>query len=318
MSETILIKQYPAIQLAHLYEHLFCRAVDKLFYDRGLFPYLDYSLTGNIHQTGIIFIKLETYTAEATDLSHAVDSIKLSLTAESLSLAASQLIAENEFAYITSGIDEVRRHLKILDGITWREIDSITSIDTRGIKRLSRPFYIDINHPLPAKKLSLVVAVDGYTDHNFGKLLPLIRLLSFLISDTYETVLSDKYGLYPIDGEFSNSPTLTGYKSLFNIPDGHSINKNEVLETVSEVIKYISINKGFERFAEVLKDISYKHASKVAPNALYNLTDTRILMGSRGWQEIASKSNIEMILNSLTLSARTGRDRVAQKFTIPL
>ncbi|MCK9540291.1 hypothetical protein [Dokdonella sp.] len=316
MKETILIKQCPAIQLAHLYEHLFCSEVDKLFYENGLFPYVDYFLSANTHQTGIIYIKLETYTDLAKEFSTNVENIKLSFSDEALSVAASQLIAENEFAYTGSGIEDIKKHLKSLDAITWQDIDSITSINTKGIKRQSTPFYIDTRYPLPAKKLFLTMAVDERAHEDIMQMLPLLRLVSFLISDTYETILSDKYGLYSLDGEFKNSNKLTSYQSVFNVPNGHLIDKKEVLKTVIEIIEYISLNNGFVRFVEELKDISYKSSSKVSPNALHGLTDTGILMGSEGWKELSSMTNIDTILKSLTLTVRTGSDKVSQKLTL--
>lgn len=316
MKETILIKQCPAIQLAHLYEHLFCSEVDKLFYENGLFPYVDYSLSANTHQTGIIYIKLETYTDLAKEFSTNIENIKLSFSDEALSVAASQLIAENEFAYTGSGIDDIKKHLKSLDDIAWQDIDSITSINTKGIKRQSTPFYIDTRHPLPAKKLFLTMAVDERAHENIMQMLPLLRLVSFLISDTYEAILSDKYGLYSLDGEFKNSNKLTGYQSVFNVPNGHLIDKKEVLETVIVIIEYISLNNGFGRFVEELKDISYKSSSKVSPNALHGLTDTGILMGSEGWKELSSMTNIDTILKSLTLTVRTGSDKVSQELAL--
>lgn len=314
MEETILIKQSPVIQLAHLYEHLFCSEVDKLFYENNLFPYLDYSLSGNTHQTGIIYIKLEAYTELAKEFSKDIENIQLSISDNALSVAASQLIAENEYAYIGSGIEEVKKQLEALDELPWQDIDSIASIDTKGIKRQVKPFYIDTNHPLPAKKMSLRLEYDDSSIRDFRQLLPLIRLTSFLISDTYETVLSDKYGLYSLDGEFKNTSKFTGYESIFNIPEGHSIDKEEALSTVYEIIEYISSNGGFTRFAAELKDISHKSASSISPNALYNLSETGILIGSAGWRQIASENNIEMIVKSLSLSVRVGKEKTSRKY----
>jgi hypothetical protein len=314
MKETILIKQSPAIQLAHLYEHLFCSEVDKLFYENGLFPYLDYSLSGNTHQTGIIYIKLETYTELAKDFAKNVEHIKLTLSNDALSVAASQLIAENEFAYTGLGIAEVKKHLEALDELLWQDIDSVTTIDTKGTKRQSKPYYIDTNHPLPAKKMFFTLEVKESSIQDFRQLLPLIRLMCFLISDTYETVLSDKYSLYSLDGEFINTSKITGYVSTFNIPEGHSIDKEEVLRTVSEIIRYISFYGGFKRFALELNDISHKSASSISPNALHNLTDTGVLIGSAGWRQIATENNIEMIVKSLTLSIRTGKEKSSRKY----
>lgn len=313
MKQTIFIKQCPAIQLAHLYEHLFCSEVDKLFYKNGLFPYLDYSLSGNTHQTGIIYIKLEAYTELAKDFSKNAENIKLSMTNEALSVATSQLIAENEFAYSGSGITEVKKHLETLDNQPWQDIDLIDSIDTKGTKRQSKPLYIDTNNPLPAKKMFLRIELDNKATPNFRHLLPLARLMCFFISETYETVLSDKYGLYSLGGEFKNTRNFIGYESIFNIPEGHSFDKEEILGNVSEIITYIFSSGGFKRFASELAGISHKNASSISPNALYSLTDTGILIGSVGWREIASEKNILLILDSLSFQVRIGREKASAK-----
>ena len=315
MQETILIKQCPAIQLAHLYEHLFCSEVDKLLYENGLFPYLDYSLSGNTHQTGIIYIKLEAYTGLAKDFTKDIENTKLSISDDALSVAASQLIAENEYAYTGSGIEEVKKYLEALDKLPWQDIESITSIDTKGVKRQGKPFYIDTNHPLPAKKMLLTLEVDNSTIQHSRKLLPLIRLMCFLISDTYENILSDKYGLYSLDGEFKNTRKLTEYESIFKIPEGHPIDKEDVLRTISEIIVYISSSGGFKRFSSELTNISHKEASSLSPNALHNLTDTGVLIGSAGWREIASETNIETVVKSLSSSLRIGKEKASRKYS---
>lgn len=316
MKETILVKQCPAIQLAHLYEHLFCAEVDKLFYANGIFPYLDYSLTGNTHQSGIIYIKLVTYTDVAADQISTIESIGLPLTDESVAIAASQLIAENEHAYVSSGIEVVKEHLRQLDDIGWSNLDAVTSIDTKGTKRVAKPLFIDTDHSLPAKKLYVSIDVDEKFNHDKRHLLPLLRLVCFVLSDTYETILSDNFGFYPTEGAFKNAKHTVGYESKFNLPNGDDTSKSDILKAAVDTIRYIYNHNGFERFVNEVANISYRHLPTTAPNALHNLTDTGIIQGSLGWHEISSMKNIEIILKDLTVSVKIGNDKISNKLAL--
>lgn len=308
MQEIILIKQSPAIQLAHLYEHLFCSAVDKLFYARGLFPYLDYTLTGKTHQAGIIYIKLETYTSKACELLNRLADVKIDLSDTSLTIASNQLIAEKQFAYDGSSAAIVTKALKELEDVPWLDLDALTSIDTHGMRRVSMPYYIATTHPLPAKKLTVELAIDKDFIDAFRELTPLFRLVCFLISDTYEMRLMDKFGVYSLDGIYLS----TKYRSLFRVAPNSIIDHRALLDEIVAIITYISTHKGFKRLANELSRTSYKSLSRLAPDPLQNLTDTRILQGSVGWQQIAASAHIEQLLSHLEISIKFGGVRISQ------
>jgi hypothetical protein len=319
MKELILIKQCSAIQLAHLYEHLFCAAIDKLFYENELFPYLDYTLSANTHQSGIIYIRLETLTDRASSLAEIVRELKVSLDNDSLSIAASQLIAENEHGYVSAGIENVKIHLAELEAADWQDLDLITSIDTIGTRRRAQPYYIDTQRPLSAKRLSVDVVIDDEFRRTHRNLMPLFRLICFFVTETYETRLSDTFGLYSVKGTYRNLKKSTGYRSIFNIPHAHtdSTAVKSILQEAIGTIGYIHEAKGFLRFAEDIARISYRHASRIAPNALHGLTDTGIVQGSKGWAKISTKKNVELILNNLVVTVRTGRISASHKIALP-
>lgn len=317
MKQVILIKQCSAIQLAHLYEHLFCSRVDGLFYEHGLFSYLDYTLSGRTHQSGIIYISFEIYTDRAANMMNDIDEVRISLTNDSIAVAASQLIAEHEHAYLGSDIEEIRKCLADIDNTRWQNLDSIVRLDTTGVRRQSKPYCIDTERPLPAKKLSVGIFIEDSFKHEFRYLIPLFRLMCFFISETYETRLSDIFGFYPTGGVFKNSRSATNYKSSFNIPHSDDTTNVHILEAVEDTIEYIYMHKGFERFAEELTKISYEHSPRTAPDALHGLTDTGILVGPQGWSEISTEDNIELILDNLRVGVTIGNSKVDKKLALP-
>lgn len=284
-----------------------------MFYEKGLFPYLDYELSGQTHPSGIIYIDLQAHSERASGLAKEVEDLKIIVSNEYLATAASQLIAERQHAYETSGVEAVRKALVELDNTPWQNLDRISSIDTLGVKRKSKPFYINAEVNLPAKKLEVSVTVEEGFGVEYRQLLPLFRLMCFLVLDTVEVKLSDKFGFYPMKNDFKNTKNRVGQTSYFNIPNGDETGIDEVLESAIDIVRYIKSHDGFIRLVDDASKINYWNYSSAAPNALFSLTDTGIVQGAKGWGEIATKENAELILRNIVISVKKGRSVTNKK-----
>jgi hypothetical protein len=173
MQQLILIKQSSSIQLAHLYEHIFCSHIDKFFYKDHLFQHLDYSLTAKTYQGGVVYVGLELYTDDAISLARQIPTLAIKLNQTTISTAASQLLAEKEVPFDNAGYDKVEHALQELHTKPWQNIDDITLIDTKGIRRKAHPFYIVEGKSLPSRKLMTGLLLDTDFAKLHRELLPL-------------------------------------------------------------------------------------------------------------------------------------------------
>lgn len=91
---------------------------------------------------GIICIDIELYTEAAITLSDNLPTLAIELNEETISIAATQILAEKEEPIGGTGYDNVRRALEDLHKQPWQNIDDIALIDTKKIRKKTDPFYI--------------------------------------------------------------------------------------------------------------------------------------------------------------------------------
>jgi len=317
MKQLILIKLSNTIQLAHLYEHIFCRHIDSFFYEHNLFPHLDYSLVGRTFYKGVIYINLELYTDSAISLAVQISSLTIKLNKTIISTAASQLLAEKEEPYSSLGYDKVKQALNNLQKQPWQNVDNIELIDIQGVRRKANPFYITEGKPLPARKLTTTILLGTEFVMSHRQLLPLFRQFAWLINTTLQSVLANKYGYYSLTDIYRNKPTV-GLSNIFKVADAHDVDVDlaDNLATCMEVIKDLRQHNAFTRYMDELSVTSYYNHPYSAPNLERNYEDTLIFIGPKGWQKIATIGNCELLLKHMSIEVKFGRSRRASQSLI--
>lgn len=315
MKRLILIKQSPAIQLGHLYEHIFCAHVDTFFYERHLFAYLDYSLKGKMYYGGVIYIDVELYTNAAIALSNQLPTLAVELNEETVSIATAQILAEKEEPIGGKGYNNVKRALEDLHRQPWQNIDDVVLVDTKSIRKKAGPFYIAEGKPLPASKLTAAIFLDGQFVASHRELLPLFRQLAWLIISSLQGVLADTYGYFSQDDVYKNRDKSIEVRNSFKVAKANDseINLSDTLATCLEVVRDMQQYNAFERFMEELRKISYFNHPTVAPNLERNYEDTLTFIGAKGWQKVATKENCELLLKNMFIEVRSGRNKVSQR-----
>lgn len=313
MKQIVLIKQSNSIQLAHLYEHIFCTQVDALFYDNGLFPHLDYKLTGRAYQRGVVYISVQSYTEEAETLASRISTLETPLNQDAISTAASQLIAEKEYAFDGQGYDAVKQTLEELDVQPWQNLDTTDIIDTIKVRRKAQPFYIAEELPLAARKLTVDVSlnVDFAVAHR--DLLPLFRQLTLLASMTLQNVLSDKYGYYSKSDDYEENKQTVGISNIFKVPNGADVDIEDNLATCQKVIGDLQHHDAFSRLTNELSEISLYYEPDCAPNPENTFVNTGIIIGAEGWKRTATVENCELLLKNMSIEIKYGRDTSNRK-----
>lgn len=314
MKRLILIKQSPAIQLGHLYEHIFCSHVDTLLYEHHLFPDLDYTIAGKTYYGGIISVDLELYTDKAIALTPMISALKINLDETIIATAASQILAEREEPLASTGYDDVKRALESLDVQPWQNIDDVELIDIKDIRKKTGPFFIAEGKSRPAQKLTTGVYLDATFAKKHRELMPLFRQFAWLITSSLQGVLADTYGYFSFNEVYRNSTTPQGVLNTFKVGDADDIevNLSEILETCFEVVRDLQQYGAFDRYMEELRKTSYYNHPNLALNLERLYEETHVFIGPKGWKKIATEENRDLLLEHTFIEIRSGRNKVSR------
>lgn len=311
MKRLILIKQSPAIQLGHLYEHIFAAQLYIFLYEHHLFSFLDYHLEGKTYYGGIVYIDIELYTDAAIALSDEILALPITINEETITVAATQILAEKEEPLASTGYEAVKRGLEDLHAQPWQNIDDVEIIDTKDIRKKTGPFYISEGKARPARKLTTSVLLNPEFAKSHRELFPLFRQFSWLITASLCGVLADTYGYYSLDDAHKNTRDTIGFINIFKVGNASDIavDVKETLDTCLEVVHDLQHYDAFKRFMDDLRDVSHYDRSDVAPNIERNYEDTLIFIGPKGWKKTATDENYKLLLKHMSIEVKFGREK---------
>lgn len=300
------------IQLGHLYEHIFCMHMSKFFREHGLFPYLDYSLDGKTYHGGVIVVDIELYSDKAIELSTELPEASTTFNKDTVLLALSQLVAEKQEPFGSESYDVLEKALYNIDKQPWQPIDTVGLIDTKRQRRQAGPLYITDGAPLPAHKLITSVLLDTEFAKTHRNLLPLFRQLAWLIVASLQETIANTHGYYSFDDKYVSNTKTIAIRNIFNVANTREvdIDVTEVAETCTQTIKDLQRAYVFEKFLIELQNTSYYERSQLSPNIERTYEDTLILVGSKGWQELASEANYHTLLEHMSVEVKSGRQKI--------
>jgi hypothetical protein len=312
MSRTILIKHHPCIQLAHLYEHLYCDALKHHLYSHGLYKYIDFSLMGVTYEpSGIIEISIEGFTPTAQEIiDKAALQVPVPLDAMSIGIALQQILAEEKFLLYTSDTDTVYRQLHTLHALPWKNIDTVTFIDTKASRSRRLPIYLT-NMPAKVHDIHLSIGIDVLFSRTNRHLLPLFYYLSRIILVTLADHASMEYGHYQhSDIEFSEHRVNSSLRSSAKLQQ--DVTAAQYMGIATETARNLLQQEHVERIMSRLKNISYWKDYIQSPDEEIAIRAAGIYIGSRGWQNITSQNVIIDICQHADISIKVGRKKLTQ------
>lgn len=315
MESIILIKQHKNIQLAHLYEHLFTFALNNFFYSKDVFRYLDYSANGTTyHQGGLIEIEIELYTEKARKYINDISGVKLDFGAldDEVMKALSQISAEEPKLLEIKDKNNVIFELMALDNVAWQDMNDVELINTREFRQSHSPIRFSKEEVRKPRELHISFTLNEEIDQKQPQLFPLFIFLSrFLTQSTYYFT-GFEHGLYPAD--------IYGKKlSTFSLllcaqKDVKNLDITKVEQTIIQTIQKVLTDETIGRIIEDLASVDFRKQYYTAPNHERYLDDSGFLIGASGWKKLATRQNIQHILNNTRLEVKFGR----KSFTKPL
>lgn len=314
MQQLILVKQSRNIALAHLYEHIFCMHADQFLQSHGFFQFIDYHSRGFVYDSGIVLYDLEVYSPSITHLVKEIPFLTPKFDQKSVSTAATQLLAECEEPFVNTDTRDVTSALSALQSQPWQNIDELGIIDTKGTRRVSHPFYVAEGDSLPARRLVASIHIDPMFIEAHRQLLPLFRGLAGTILFNGEDVVIARSGYYSDDVVYKSTKQQTYRATIYKIAHG---NEKKIVNLEADIIDYqktvtsLRRHKAFERVVKSLQANSYSYNAVGSVGFDANFEDTGVLIGSKGWREIATMENVELLLKHMSIEVKFGRKKVS-------
>lgn len=311
MKNLVLIKQHSTVQLAHLYEHIFLSQVNKMLYDKGLFKWLDFSISGSTHeQGGVVVVDYQAYNEQAAEMIPVIKSFKTQINEQKVQTALQQIYAEEEYEVFISDQKKTLEELHSIASASWQDLDEIGAIDTRGLRRRAQPVYLT-HDPAPQPtivKISLELNQEFALDNRASVAVFATVARFILFSSAYN--LATNTGSYNAD-IYSSNDGLRVTTELHFSGTPSLLDKESISSDILSSIEHIKKHGGIERLSKDLRSVSYLDNSHKAPDFERTLLESGVLLGSKGWAENASTEKIlEIIENSrlvVSVSRKTPR-----------
>lgn len=317
MQEIILIKQHSSVQLAHLYEHLYCERLRELFFNKQLFESLDFTLSGTtFDQGGLIEVAVQLHTLKAQTLADQIMTQNIPLDTRAISLAFSQLLAEEEQAINVSSYEAVIQALTELNGKPWEEVDDFTILKARDVRLSPYPMHISKKH-LPSRKIAFNLTLDADFAMTHPELIPLFRQITRVTAYTARYRIAAEEGFYMDTVAFIARPHKFYTKTTLRVANGNDefIDVNDLLRQCRDVFRYIERTNAHEDFTRELHQTSYRHNPWDAPNTYDAYNETGIYLGSKGWVMTATLENCALLLANTTIEVAFGRQTASALLT---
>ncbi len=314
MERLIIIKKSPAIQLGHLYEHLFCMAVDELFRSNNLFPRLDYALDGKTYHGGLVVIDIELYSKEAVNEARNVTNLSISFEDEVILKAFSTILAELQVSMESDGRDAIIAGLHALQEQKWESIDDFTMLDVKQIRRPSAPLYAVYDKPLKSRKLTVSVDLDNEFAKSHRELLPFFAQLAQLHIVLWQSSIAFEQGYFSSEDKYVSTAKRESVQNTFVVTQAQevAVDVHAILKKCLEDAQALRQHGAIKRYMHELQNVSYANQPRLAPNYEKNYENSLVFMGAKGWRHSATEANVELLLKRMSISVTYGRDKLTK------
>lgn len=300
-----LIKRHPSAQLAHLYEHLYLAQIKQLFYTNGLFKYVDMALLGITWDAGaLIQVEVNLYTPAARALSPQLSLLSIDMNNDAITTALLQIMAEEDAEIYIKDKVKIRPELKKLQGKPWQSIDTFDSFDAKNVRTHAGPLYLTNTKASKPHQLITTISLEKNFLKKHRELIPLFRHVAKCINFTTQDQLSETHGFY--NGEQSFARDKLTAELLLHRRNPIKINLKELLAEQQQIAAYMHENNAFEHLSIWLQNSSYANNPYNAPSSEDQYHDTHTYTGEKGWQRLATKQNIGLLLGHIVVKVRYG------------
>jgi hypothetical protein len=307
MKRITLIKTAAEIQVAHLYEHLYCEAIRALFNESNLFYYLDYSCRGTTYDSGLVHIEVDAYTPDAEQILEKTNKLILSFNTTDLERVLAQIVAEEKHYVYGDDVSKVQKALETIQNSPWQTLESLTILDVHKLRRSRKSLWMT-DKPAKIKTLSCDLVLDVDFAQKNRHLIPIFDVVAYIIQENLARELTSHAGYYREDNP-STYTNKTAKVSQKLTAWARAIPKLTDERQITEVLVTRLFDAGIvQRISSFLMQSTYALTFE-APNETSLFEASGILVGAAGWHQIGTEENIREVLQHTTLQLVYGKEK---------
>ncbi len=308
MRQLTLVKINPNHNINHLYEHLFCNELERLFIAKGLINYLDYHYDAKSYYGGFIHIQLLCFTPEAEKMINQVTRLAPSFDTAAVLKAHREIMAE-KLSQSTSNIDKVIVMLEEIHRKPWQQIDNF-SIYARPDIRLSSTGIALYDAPSSHfRTLSCTVSLADTA--GLGKEIswPLFYIIAASLLNNVTIMNAREHAYFCHDKTWKFTKKMVDHTSKSKVIKQHSVNLATLQKDYEKLFATMMHDGYVSKLANYLQEASYKR-SLAAPDELQFFEASQLLVGAQGWKLAGTPDNIQALLKNITIDVVQANEKI--------
>ncbi len=307
MSIHHLIKLHKDEHVAHIYEHLYIAALRSALFERGLFAYLDFAVDGTTHPS-FIQIEVSIYTPQAQKVFNDLMPFHAQIDDYSIREAAYEIGIEHGVE-IEGDVAKIRNAVVSLNKTAWSDKNELNSVNLGLQAGRSIIQYTDKKMPLQ----QLVCRAMLNETEGYEQIAPLFYVAAPAVLTNLLLVLNGRYHYYfrRVEAHFDN-----GKMCLDDVYDGWESYRPKLTTEAKEcreVLNKLIADNIADRIEQYLHSVD--DGRQPGPNYDEITQTTGIIVGAKGWRELADKKKIDSILRSMVIELRYGGQVLRLKVT---
>ncbi len=308
MKKLLLIKLTKNVQLGHLYEHLFCIALVRLFREHKLYAYLDYYLEGVTFYKGYIRIEITLFTDGAVKLIPKIESLRVDMSDENVNGALIQVLAEKMADVSILNKKTTDRLLKELDEQPWITGSELSSVNVREVRTSHAGFRLEDRAVNMFRTLTQELVLGTSLVHTAPETyMPLFAVVADVLGANLREALPDHYFSFTYDDDATYTKQVAIERNFYRVDRRQTDALTDEAEFAREFARTM-INDGLiAKLASFLQNANYTVAF-AAPNDQSIYERTGYLVGSEGWKVVGTEQNVRAVLEHITVRYRLGNE----------
>lgn len=281
--------------------------VNEMLYAKGLFKWLDFSISGTTYERGgFIVIDYRAYGDAAVKMIDEIKEFKVQISRQSIETALQQVGAEEEYEVYVSDFKRLDKELRQLELVQWENIDGFKLIDTKGMRRRAHPVYLTHDKSSRPKIVKISLELDKkFASENRVAVAIFSTIARFILfSSSYR--MAARTGSYNADMYSENE----GYKMSVELHFVKNVSPPSAEYFAEELVasyQYIKEKEGLGRLSKDLASMSYFENAHQAPDFERTLNETGVLIGSEAWRSYANIDSILKTFENTEVSVRASR-----------
>ena len=291
MQKLILIKDTDDRQLAHVYEHAFCDAINNyLTIENNYIDTLDFFIEGRTFYSGAISIEIIFFIKNSEYLKNHIKNIKIN--ENNILPGLRQVLAEKQATAQLETDKIIEEVLKLDTQTEWQNLSSITYIDDQN-KSFQDKLQLCENNK-KSNKLSIEIRFNK----SIGESLALAPFIATLIKNNLHLKIMSKYSSYYAGDNWDDDRKHLAEICEILLPLSTKVDDKIIENFFQETIKLLKNNtpkiKHFFSTADFSKKLT-------GPDFVDAADKTGYLVGEKGWKKLSTDENILSVLDDANI-----------------